>query len=166
MSNNLLLSAHSITAIKTTAAVQHFDVVESSLELCLSSPRFQLRIFQPDRFPEYLNCHFIIHDCSLCIEDVWYAINGLEMPNPYASSDGGKTHKQAARKQNDEYLKQIVDFLSRNGEKLAQWPPPWFPAASLHAAKETAKYFPDVASRELAERERLWGSMCHQERSA
>lgn len=165
MSNNLLLSDHSITSIHTVAAVQQFKIVESDLEMRLVSPRIQLRVFQPDIFPAYLCCHFIVQDCPLCIEDVWFAINGREMPNPYTSNGQGEIHKQIVRKKNDIYVKQLVDFLAANEANLAQWPPPWFPAASLHAAQETAKNFPDVASQEFAAREKLWVSMCHQERS-
>lgn len=159
--SGFLLSASSVASFCALATSYGASIVEHNLELTLVTPQVQVRIFQPEAFPEYLNCHIVIQDCSLCLEDVWYALNGSEMPNTYTSNKpnhSDRTEKSATKKRNDDYVALLVNFCVKNNVQLLQWPPSWFPAASAHAAQQTARHFPDIAKQELADRTKLWNA--------
>jgi hypothetical protein len=136
---------------------ERFDglpISPGELKITLRFPSFDLVFIQPERYDQRIISHIEFEPgVGFFMEDIVAACCGLDetihvaTPNVSAPSE--------ILSVNEQYVREILEFISKNIVSFTALPPPWFEAAMKISDKKTRKHLPELADEDLSRKWRL-----------
>ncbi|MDB5958998.1 MAG: hypothetical protein JWP59_292 [Massilia sp.] len=152
---NLLLSDRSLSEVFEFARRYHGMLKDGdAFKLIVVLSCCSVVFVQQEQYVKLISCHIeFAPDVGFFFEEVAAAIGGNKVLEykavPPVSGD------DAILQRNDNYVLNVIEFLSNNMNLLNIFPPPWFEAAMKLSDSATRRLFPQIADEDLQKKRQL-----------
>jgi hypothetical protein len=130
---------------------EDYKVIVPLSKLCLE-------FFQPERYDKRIACFFDFGEgVGFFFETVKLAIDGNISNEQYHL--GPQVIGEDVLKQNDDYVRAVLDYCNKHLQVISCSPPPWFVRAIEISNAEIRKFFPELADEDFDKKQRVLAAL-------